>query len=356
MPPRRLVAACRSRLCRSARGRRPGLRGAPADPRPSRRPARVRQARLRREHAARVPRGRAARLRARARREADAGPRAGGDPRRRRSTAPRLHRAGSSAHTLADLRANCPSTSSAPTTTSSSSARSDRSAHRFPSWLRRSRSRATGRPDQPRDQEHPDRPGLRQHARLRRRRVIDAIKAAGFPPSRLIIQSLLVPEPDRRAAAAARRRDLLLTLGRRQRRDRRSPRRRGYDWVSPAFPLDADYVTHGARARPARGPVHARHARGDRRGGHGGRGRADHERPAARPQDRGARSTRSRPPIPPPPSAPSCRAARASRTLGDDRGLRLEAATAPRVFAMQPKQEARHVRQLRDASGRRSSA
>ena len=123
--------------------------------------------------------------------------------------------------------------------------------------------------------------------------VIDAIKASGFPPSRLIIQSFWFPNLDLAKQLMPTAETSFLQIGGGQRRTvvpRRPRLRLGLGAVAARRPVRAT----GAPARDAGGPVHARHARPDRRGRDERRGRADHERPAARAQDARPRSTRSR--------------------------------------------------------------
>ena len=212
-----------------------------------------------------------------------------------------------------------------------------------------------GRAHEPRDQE-PSRATRTSTTRPPTpTTVIDAIKASGFPPSRLIIQSFWFPNLDLAQAADARRRDELPAARRRERRTvvpRRPRLRLGLGAVAARRP---SFVPRAHAARAAGGPVHARHARPDRRGRDERRGRADHERPAARAQDRG----RDRPEAGADPAAaerrrPAAPRAR-SRTLGT-----IEAYGSNRhgirVFAMQPKQEARHVVRPTRASAPRSSA
>ena len=154
-----------------------------------------------------------------------------------------------SARTFAELRAELPvGHPRAPTTTSCSSARATAGARPIPKLSEvLALARAHGRAREPRDQE-PARPTRTSTTRPPTpTTVIDAIKASGFPPSRLIIQSLLVPEP-----RTARRQ--LLPGRRDELPDARRPAspvafadRRGDDWVSPQWPARRRLRGHGAR-------------------------------------------------------------------------------------------------------------
>ena len=116
--------------------------------------------------------------------------------------------------------------------------------------------------------------------------VIDAIEAARFPHSRLIVQSFWPPNLN---VAKSRLPDVetsLLSTG-------SSPafidaaRNAGYDWVSPQWPLTPDYIAkaHAAGLRIVPYTIDTRGRGGRRRPAR--RGRADHQRPAAGPAHRG---------------------------------------------------------------------
>jgi glycerophosphoryl diester phosphodiesterase len=184
--------------------------------------------------------------------------------------------------------------------------------------------------------------------------VAGVVRASGFPPSRLIVQSfwplnLDVFEEDSYFAAAE---TSLLTL-----RDPPLPlnhlgpafaRARGYEWVSPQWPIDATGVTNAAYVAEA-------HALGLRvvpftldtpadvsaAAGAGVDAVITNDPRMARATI--ARTLPPRPRIPPPPSAAECAQARAERTMPPIEAYSPEPG-APRVFAVQFKQELRHVR------------
>ncbi len=170
--------------------------------------------------------------------------------------------------------------------------------------------------------------------------VIDAIKASGFPPSRLIIQSFWFPNLDLAKQLMPDAETSFLQVGGGS-GGLSFPDGRGYDWVSAQWPLDAQFVPRahqlGMRVVPytldTRDQIAAAVTSGVDE-------LITNDPLLARRTE--AEIDPKPAPIPPPPSESACRAARASRTLGT-----IEAYGSKRhgirVFAMQPKQEARHV-------------
>lgn len=175
------------------------------------------------------------------------------------------------------------------------------------------------------------------------RAVADAVRASGFPPSRLIVQSfwpgnLEVFEADPYFDSAA---SSLLTLSVLNDAGPAIAAARGYEWVSPAWPVSPAYIATahalGLQVVPytlddpddidaaVRSGVDAVISNDPR---------------LARARVRAV--SPPRPKIPPPPTKAECRGTAANRTAppvisrDPKRG-------APRVFAIQPKQELRHA-------------
>ncbi len=170
-------------------------------------------------------------------------------------------------------------------------------------------------------------------------RVLDVVDESGIPRSLVLIQSFWPPNLD-----VAERRGLetsFLTLQQTNSGGPETARANGYEFVSPAFPVDQAYVSRahalGLRVVPftldTAADIKAAAALGVDEiitddPGLARRTLAEVEPAAA--------------PLPPPPTAEQCRATRASRTVPPVENL-LERPGAPRVFAMQFKQDARHV-------------
>lgn len=187
--------------------------------------------------------------------------------------------------------------------------------------------------------------------------VADRIEESGFPPSRLLVQSFWPPNLDvfESRAHFAGAETSLLTLRDPATYNHLGPafaRARGYEWVSPQWPPDpaggatADaYVAHahalGLRVAPFTldepGQVEGAVRAGVDAVISNDPGMARRAVAAAWP---GA------PPIPPPPAGKECAQTHATRTLPAVVARRPENAEpgAPRVFAIQFKQELRHVR------------
>jgi glycerophosphoryl diester phosphodiesterase len=175
------------------------------------------------------------------------------------------------------------------------------------------------------------------------RTVANVVRASGLPPSRLIVQSfwpsnLDVFEDDPYFDGAA---SSLLTLAALNDAGPALAALRGYEWVSPAWPVSSGYIAKAHRLGLQVVPYTID-------------GGAEIEAATRSGVDavitNDPRLARSRvraasppaPAIPPPPSKAECRESAATRTappiLARDAAPR-----APRVFAMQPKQELRHV-------------
>ncbi len=169
-------------------------------------------------------------------------------------------------------------------------------------------------------------------------RVIEGIKESGFPPSRLIIQSFWFPNLNRAQALLPDAETSNLTLG------AGSPAYvdgRKDEWLSAQWPAAATTIGQahalGLRVVPFTIDARADIAAAVRAG-------VDElitndpllARKVEAELDPGPAA------IPPPPSAAACARARAHRTLGtiEAYGSRRHGL---RVFAMQPKQEARHI-------------
>jgi len=170
-------------------------------------------------------------------------------------------------------------------------------------------------------------------------RVLDVVDQSGIPRSLVLIQSFWPPNLD-----VAERRGFetsFLTLQQTNSGGPEFAKSNGYEFVSPAFPVDQAYVSRahalGLRVVPftldTAADIKAAAALGVDEiitddPGLARRVLAEVEPAAA--------------PLPPPPTAEQCRATRASRTVPPLENL-LERPGAPRVFAMQFKQDARHV-------------
>jgi glycerophosphoryl diester phosphodiesterase len=169
-------------------------------------------------------------------------------------------------------------------------------------------------------------------------KVLDEIQRSGFPLSRLIVQSFWFPNLDRAEERLPGVETSLLALG------PGSPDftdRNGYDWLSAQWPAASTTIARahelGLRVVPftidARDDIAAAARLGVDE-------LITNDPLLARKTEAEVEGTPA--PIPPPPSAATCRAVRAHRSLGTiaaygshRHGLR--------VFAMQLKQEARHV-------------
>ncbi len=170
-------------------------------------------------------------------------------------------------------------------------------------------------------------------------RVLDVVDESGIPRSLVLIQSFWPPNLD-----VAERRGFetsLLTLQQTNSGGPEFAKSNGYEFISPAFPVDQAYVSRahalGLRVVPftldTAADIRAAASLGvdeiiTNDPGLARRALAEVEPAAA--------------PLPPPPSAEQCRATRASRSLPPLENL-LERPGTPRVFAMQFKQDARHV-------------
>ena len=170
-------------------------------------------------------------------------------------------------------------------------------------------------------------------------RVLDAVDASAIPRSLVLIQSFWPPNLD--LAEGRGFETSLLTLAATNEGGPNFADGKGYEWVSPGFPVNQAYVSRahalGLRVVPytldTPAEIKAAAALGvdeviTNDPGMARRALAEVEPDA--------------PPIPPPPSDSQCRAARASRTLAPLESYDAKPG-APRVFAMQYKQEAGNV-------------
>jgi glycerophosphoryl diester phosphodiesterase len=175
------------------------------------------------------------------------------------------------------------------------------------------------------------------------RAVAADVRRSEFPPSRLIVQSFWPPNLDVIEADPYFElgETALLTLAQLNDRGPATAHESGYEWISPAWPVSDEYVQEahslGLRVVPytlnTRDEVAAATEAGvdalisdDPR-------LARHSVAAASPP---------RPKIPPPPSRRNCADTHAANTAKPIRALRPRR-RAPRVFALQFKQEIRHV-------------
>lgn len=178
-------------------------------------------------------------------------------------------------------------------------------------------------------------------------RVMDAVIASRLATGQVMIQSFYPPNLEVAEDRLPPAETSLLTLremnegGPAFARGRRFADRRGYEWVSPNWPPSPAYVSE-AHALGLRVVPYTLNTRADVRDA--ARASVDElitDDPAM--ARRAVRSFRTpHPPIPPPPSAADCRGASAHRTAPTIESYRPEP-RAPRVFAMQFKQEIRHV-------------
>jgi glycerophosphoryl diester phosphodiesterase len=173
--------------------------------------------------------------------------------------------------------------------------------------------------------------------------VVDAIKGSGFPPSRLIVQSFWPANLDVAKAdpALANATLSLLTLAASNAGGPAFADAQGYDWVSPGWPVGQAYVSQahalGLRVVPYTidDPAAAQTAAQI-----GVDAVITNDPRMARRAIRGVAP--AEPQMPPPPTASDCAEARATTTVPQiDATLRKS--NGPRVFAMQFKQEIRHV-------------
>ena len=172
--------------------------------------------------------------------------------------------------------------------------------------------------------------------------VIDAIARSQLPHGRLIVQSFL---PQNLTRVEERLPDVetsLLTLDANQAAGPAVAAGAGFEWVSPQFPVDAPYVSaahdRGLRVVPYTldTPAAVRAA-----------ARAGVDELITNDPAMARRALRpfrlANPRVPPPPTRARCRRLRAHRTVPVVENLDPRR-RAPRVFAMQLKQEVRHVR------------
>ena len=171
------------------------------------------------------------------------------------------------------------------------------------------------------------------------RQVLDAIDASGIPRSLVLVQSFWPPNLD--VAEQRGFETSVLTLQQANQLGPEGAKARGYEWISPGTPPDQAYVSR-AHAQGLQIVPYTLDLEPDlRRAAELGVDEVISDDPtfAARVLEAVAPPA---PPIPPPPSAETCRAARASRTLPPVKALDPRPG-APRVHAVQFKQDVRHV-------------
>ena len=169
--------------------------------------------------------------------------------------------------------------------------------------------------------------------------VLDVIDAAQIPRSLVIVQSFWPPNLD--LAEERGYETSVLTLEQVNQLGPEGAKGRGYEWVSPGNPPDQAYVSR-AHAEGLRVVPYTLDLEADLRAAAAlGVDEIISDDPtfAAGVMDAVAPPA---PPMPPPPDAATCERARASRTLPPVQALDPKPG-APRVFAMQFKQDARHV-------------
>ncbi|HEU0024703.1 MAG TPA: glycerophosphodiester phosphodiesterase family protein, partial [Thermoleophilaceae bacterium] len=242
------------------------------------------------------------------------------------------------ARTLAELRADCPSDILGTDDNFVQLGPEDRRRTRIPTLSEAlALARFTGArvnleiKNQPGDADFDATPGFAN-------RVIDAVQASGFPPSRMIVQSFWFPNLNLAKQRLPGIETSLLALGA---GDPGFPDRRGDEWTSPQWPVTADYVA-SAHALGLRIVPYTLDARDDIAAAATlGVDEIITNDPLLARRTVAEVDTEP-PPIPPPPSSSECRAARAHNSLGtiEAYGSRRKGL---RVFAMQLKHEARHV-------------
>ena len=244
------------------------------------------------------------------------------------------------ARTLADLRANCPSDIVGTDDNFVQLGARDRRRTPLPKLsevlelARWSGARLNLEiKNQPTDPDYDPTPGFATT-------VIEAIKASGFPPARLIIQSFWFPNLDVAKQLLPEAEVSFLHTGG-STGGLTFPDSRGDDWASPQWPVDATYVSTAHRLGMRVVPYTLDTRDAIAAAVNGGVDELITNDPLLARRTEGELDPKPAP-IPPPPSDYACRAARAHRSLGTieaygsrRRGLR--------VFAMQPKHEARHV-------------
>ena len=169
--------------------------------------------------------------------------------------------------------------------------------------------------------------------------VLDAVDAARMPRSRTLVQSFWPANLD--VAEQRGFETSLLTLAALNPGAPEFARGRGYEWVSPAWPVDQAFVSR-AHALGLQVVPYTLDREADLRAAAAigvDEVISDDPTRAARVMDAAAPPAGA---VPPPPDAATCARARARRTLPPVRSL-LPRPGAPRVFAIQFKQDVRHV-------------
>jgi glycerophosphoryl diester phosphodiesterase len=171
--------------------------------------------------------------------------------------------------------------------------------------------------------------------------VAAAINRSGIPSGQVIVQSFWPPNLDVVERMLPAVDTSLLTLGALNDAGPDIARQQGYEWVSPQWPVAAAYVARAHALGLQVVPYTVDDAAGMRSAFELGVDALISDDP---PRERRvfARAAGPVPAIPPPPSRRTCRSTAAARTSPPIRAFD-PAPRAPRVFAIQFKQELRHV-------------
>jgi len=172
--------------------------------------------------------------------------------------------------------------------------------------------------------------------------VANAIKASRVPQTQLIIQSFWPPNLDVAQRILPDAEISLLTLAQLNDGGPESAQSRGYDWVSPQWPVDPGYIQN-AHNRGRRIVPYTIDAPDDLRAAAEAGVDALITNDPVRARRILIRDAPSAPKPPPPPSSKACRRTMADRHLPPIESLDPQPG-APRVFAMQYKQELQNVR------------
>ncbi len=172
-------------------------------------------------------------------------------------------------------------------------------------------------------------------------RVMDTVIAARLPKSQLLVQSFLPQNLDVAKDRLPGVETSLLTLRAFNSGGPATAQARGYEYVSPGFPVDQTYVSQAHDRGRRIVPYTLDTPRDVKKAARLGADEIITDDPAM--ARRALRSVEpAAPKMPPPPGDAACRRARASRTMPLVKALDREP-DAPRVFAMQFKQDVRHV-------------
>ena len=172
-------------------------------------------------------------------------------------------------------------------------------------------------------------------------RIMDVVVASRLPSSQLLIQSFWPPNLDVAKQRLPSVETSFLTLAQTNSGGPAFARSKGYDYISPGWPVDQNYVSHAHSLGLRVVPYTLNDPEEIKLAARIGVDEIITDDPAMA-RAALAQVEPAAPTVPPPPSEADCRAARASRTLPAIETLD-DKPGAPRVFAMQFKQDARHV-------------